>query len=69
VEVNNPIRVETLSQMHSASAGPRANSFLPQPTAEELASLTFAELRDVRIHTQEMLNQFAHLLNRGSSLE
>ena len=69
MEANNIIRVEALRQMHSVSADTRENSFLPQPTAEELASLTFPELRDVRIHTQEMLNQFAHLLNRGSSLE
>lgn len=39
------------------------------PTAEELARLTFAKLRDLRIHTQELRNQFARLLNRGSSLE
>jgi len=40
-----------------------------QPTAEELSRLTFTKLRDVRIHTQELHNQFARLLNRGSSLE
>jgi hypothetical protein len=39
------------------------------PTAEELARLTFAKLRDLRIHTQELRNRFARLLNRGSSLE
>jgi len=39
------------------------------PTAEELARLTFAKLRDVRIHAQELRNQFARLLNRGSWLE
>jgi hypothetical protein len=70
VEANNPIRVETLKEMHAASwKDAREKSFLRQPTAEELASVTFAELRDVRIHTQELRNQFAHLLNRGSSLE
>ena len=69
MKANNPMRVQTLSQMHPATADARENSLLPQPTAEELASVTFAELRDVRIHTQELLNQFAHLLNRGSSLE
>ena len=71
MEANNPIRVETLKEMHAGSWNEvaRENSFLPQPTAEELASVTFAELRDAPIYTQELLNQFAHLLNRGSSLE
>lgn len=40
-----------------------------QPTAEEISRLTFAKLRDLRIHAQELRNQFARLLNRGSSLE
>jgi hypothetical protein len=40
-----------------------------QPTPEEISRLTFAKLRDLRIHTQELRNQFARLLNRGSSLE
>ncbi|HEU5239152.1 MAG TPA: hypothetical protein VFU37_18630 [Pyrinomonadaceae bacterium] len=40
-----------------------------EPTAEELSRLTFAKLRDLRIHAQEMRNRFARLLNRGSSLE
>ena len=71
MEANNPIRAETLKEKHAASwnEDTRKNSVLREPTAEELASVTFAELRDVRIHTQELRNQFAHLLNRGSSLE
>jgi hypothetical protein len=40
-----------------------------QPTPEEISRLTFAKLRDLRIHTQELRNQFARLLNRGSPLE
>jgi hypothetical protein len=40
-----------------------------QPTATEVSSLTFGGLPDVRIHAPELRNQFAHLLNRGSSLE
>jgi hypothetical protein len=39
------------------------------PTPEEISRLTFARLRDVRIHAQQLRNQFAGLLNRGSSLE
>ncbi|HEX6729930.1 MAG TPA: hypothetical protein VF074_07955, partial [Pyrinomonadaceae bacterium] len=39
-----------------------------QPTAAEVSGLTFG-LCDSRIHAQELSNQFARLLNRGSSLE
>lgn len=48
---------------------PGAGARTSPPTAEELARLTFAKLRDLRIHAQELRNQFARLLNRGSSLE
>ena len=40
-----------------------------QPTAAEVSVLTFSMLRDVRTHAQELSNEFARLLNRGSSLE
>lgn len=40
-----------------------------QPTAEEISQLTFPKLRDHPIYAQELLNQFARLLNPGSSLE
>ena len=40
-----------------------------QPTAAEVAILTFSKLRDARSHAQELSNEFARLLNRGSSLE
>ena len=46
-----------------------SNAVFVEPTAEELSSLTFTKLRDVRIHAQELRNRFARLLNRGSSLE
>ncbi len=40
-----------------------------QPTASEMSRLTH-ELRDLRVDVQEEgRNDFAHLLNRGSSLE
>jgi hypothetical protein len=38
-----------------------------QPTAAEI--LTFWKLRYARSHAQELSNEFARLLNRGSSLE
>jgi hypothetical protein len=46
-----------------------SKTFFRQPTPEELSRLTFASLGEIRIHTQEQRNEFAHLLNRGSSLE
>jgi hypothetical protein len=46
-----------------------AKALFQQPTAEEVSRLVFAQLRDSRVHAQEARNHFAHLLNRGSSLE
>ena len=46
-----------------------SKTFFRQPAAEEVSRLTFGSLREIRIHTQEQRNEFAHLLNRGSSLE
>ena len=40
-----------------------------QPTAAEVSILAFSKLRDARRHAQELSNEFARLLNRGSSLE
>jgi hypothetical protein len=65
VKAINPYGVEVVK-------GPRvrdAGSISRQPTAEEISRLTFAKLRDIRFHAQELRNRFARLLNRGSSLE
>jgi hypothetical protein len=40
-----------------------------QPTPAELSILTFWKLRYARSRAQELSNEFARLLNRGSSLE
>src|SRR6185369_7689082 len=40
-----------------------------QPTAAELSILTLCKLRYARSREQELSNEFARLLNRGSSLE
>ena len=40
-----------------------------QPTAAEVSILTFWKMRYARSHAQELSNEFARLLNRGSSLE
>ena len=50
-------------------SGTGSKTICVQPTAEEISRLTFTRLRDIRIHTQELRNRFARLLNRGSSLE
>jgi hypothetical protein len=67
VETINPLRVELVKAAKVKDAG--APAVTSPPTAEEIARLTFAALRDIRIHTQELRNRFARLLNRGSSLE
>src|ERR1051325_10391915 len=40
-----------------------------QPTPAELSVLTFWKTRYARSRAQELSNEFARLLNRGSSLE
>jgi hypothetical protein len=67
VETINPIHVEVVNR-----AKVRDTAFTAvggQPTHAEISQLTFMKLRDVRIHSQELRNRFARLLNRGSSLE
>ena len=40
-----------------------------QPTEAEISILAFWKGRYARSHAQELSNEFARLLNRGSSLE
>ena len=40
-----------------------------QPTPAEVSVLTFSKLGEARTQAQELSNEFARLLNRGSSLE
>lgn len=55
---------------HDSNDGRRDLSWIFGPlTANELSSPTLSELSNVRIHTQELFNEFARLLNRGSPLE
>jgi hypothetical protein len=75
VEANNSCRAEVTEEMKpifvreadARLADPKG--LFQQPTAEEVSRLVFAKLRDLRVHAQEARNHFAHLLNRGSSLE
>lgn len=47
-----------------------AQELFRQPTAQEVARLTYAQLHDRQVCAQaETRNHFAHLLNRGSPLE
>ena len=72
MEANNLCRFEEMKPMFGREADGRveeAKAVFQQPTAEEVSRLVFAELRDSRVHAQEGRNHFAHLLNRGSSLE
>lgn len=43
--------------------------FFRHPTAEEVSRLTSRKSRDSNLYAQEARNQFARILNRGSSLE
>ena len=75
MEANNVCRGEVAEEMkpifvREADGGVEdAKALFQQPTAEEVSRLAFAVLRDSRVHAQEARNHFAHLLNRGSSLE
>jgi hypothetical protein len=46
-----------------------AQGLFRQPTAEEVSRLTAGQLRDLRVEAEKEMHYFAHLLNRGSSLE
>ena len=70
MEVINPSSTEVATGNREITIGePGSQSKPGPPTPEEISRLTFAKLRDLRIHTQELRNQFARLLNRGSWLE
>jgi len=67
VETIKPFRLEVVKAAKVKDTG--AKAVCSQPTAQEIARLTFAKLHDIRMLTQELRNRFARLLNRGSSLE
>ena len=75
MEANNLCRAELAEELKPISVREAdgrvkdAKALFQHPTAEEMSRLVFAKLRDSRVHAQEARNHFAHLLNRGSSLE
>jgi len=48
---------------------PAVEGSFRQPTPADLSMLTFWQTRYARNRAQELSNEFARLLNRGSSLE
>ena len=70
VEITNTLNSEKdqQPQLSLAEFQPAEASFR-QPTPAELSIHTFWKLRYACSHEQELSNEFARLLNRGSSLE
>ena len=75
MEAANPFRVEVTketkrSPVRDANGCLRdSKGCFGKQVPEEVSHLNFGKLGDIRIHAQGLRNQFAHLLNRGSSLE
>jgi hypothetical protein len=70
VEITNTLNAEKDQQPQLNRAEfQAAEGSIRQPTPMELSILTFWKLRYARSHEQELSNEFARLLNRGSSLE
>ena len=70
MEITNTLNAEKDQQPQRSLAEVKAaEGTFRQPTAAEVSILTFSKLRDARRHAQELSNEFARLLNRGSSLE
>ena len=70
MEITNTLNAEKNQQPRLGLAEVQAaEGTFRQPTAAEVSVLAFSKLRDARRHAQELSNEFARLLNRGSSLE
>ena len=70
VEITKPLNAEKDQQPQlSVEKCQAAEGSFRQPTAAEVSILTFCKLRYARSRAQELSNEFARLLNRGSSLE
>jgi len=70
VEITNTLNAEENQQARLGLMEPQAaEGSFRQPTAAEVSILTFHKLRYARSRAQELSNEFARLLNRGSSLE
>ena len=70
VEITDTLNAEKDQQPQlNLAEFPAAEGSFRQPTPAELSISTFWKLRYARSHEQELSNEFARLLNRGSSLE
>ena len=70
VEITSTLNAEKDQQPQlDLAAFQAAEGSFRQPTAAELSILTLCKLRYARSREQELSNEFARLLNRGSSLE
>src|SRR6185436_5075846 len=69
VEPTDTLYVEKDQPQLSLVALQAADGSFKQPTPGELSMLSFWKLRYARSRAQELSNEFARLLNRGSSLE
>jgi hypothetical protein len=69
VEITNPLYAENQQAPVRVMKFKAPQGSFRQPTAAELSVLTFWKLRYARSREQELNNEFARLLNRGSSLE
>ena len=69
VEITNTLYVEKDQPQLSLVELQASEGSFRQPTPAELSILTFWQTRYARSRAQELSNEFARLLNRGSSLE
>jgi len=70
VEITDTLQVEKDQQAQPGLVEPQSTEgTFRQPTAAQVSILTFSKLRYARSRAQELSNEFARLLNRGSSLE
>jgi len=70
VEITNTLKAEEDQHPQQSLVDSQADEeSFRQPTEAELSIPTSWKLRYAQIHAQELSNEFARLLNRGSSLE
>ena len=70
VEITNTLSAEKDQHAQLSLVDfPAVEGSFRQPTPAELSILTFWQTRYARNRAQELSNEFARLLNRGSSLE
>lgn len=75
VEADNPSPADMIGALRRTpgngdrAGGENSKTLLREPTFAEVSGLTFEPLRVIRVFQQQEHNDFARLLNRGSSLE